>query len=103
MRFTITARHFELTALLRGLIEKKLKRLKRFDSYVTDVEIVLSKDSKISIAEGRVILKKGTLAARAKSQDMYMATKSLLGKLEKQLERHDERIKAKKRLSPSRG
>lgn len=103
MQFTITARHFELTPPLRELIEKKIKRLERFNPYLTDVEIVLSKDSKINIAEGKIILKKGTIAAKVKSQDMYVATKSLLSKLERQLERHTERIKAKKRLSPSRG
>ena len=103
MRFTLTARHFDPPTALKEFIEKKLKRLERFNSFIIDTEIVLSKDGKINTAEGKIVLKKGTLTAKVKSQDIRLATKDLLSKLEKQLERHEEKIRDKKRLSPSRG
>lgn len=103
MRLSLTTRHFEITAALEQFVAKKVSKWQRFEHHIIDSEFILFKDSILSIAEGKVNLKRETFTARAKAPDMYAAVASLVAKLTKQLSRYDERLKEKKRLSKVRG
>ncbi len=102
MRFSLTTRHFETTEALEEFVAKKVSKWERFGHHIIDSEFILSKDNIMSIAEGKVNLKRETFTAKAKAPDMYAAIAALISKLTKQLSKYDERLKAKKRLSKVR-
>jgi putative sigma-54 modulation protein len=102
MEYKITVRHFELTPGLKQFLERRLKKLDRYRDLILDTEVTLSRDSGFESAEGRLILKHEVLTAQARSQDMYRAVQSLVSKLERQIQRFEERLKGKKRLSQHR-
>ena len=51
MKINITARNFELSDALQEYITKKLEKLKRFDHYVIDANMIMEKDKGTSIIE----------------------------------------------------
>jgi putative sigma-54 modulation protein len=103
MRFSLTTRHFESTEALEEFVTKKVSKWERFEHHIIDSEFILSRDSVMSLAEGKVNLKRETFTAKAKAPDMYAAISNLIAKLTKQLSKYDERLKAKNRLSSVRG
>lgn len=102
MVYRITARHFELTPALKQFVEQRLKKFERYSDLILEAEIILSRDSGFEFAEGKLVLKHEVLLAQTRSQDMYQAIRSLSDKLMRQVQRFDERLKSRKRLSQHR-
>ena len=97
MQFTISGRHFEITPHLKEYIDKKIKKLARYDHQILEGEIVLFRDRAFDVAEGKVHSGHFVVTAKGKGKDMYDAVNDLIDKIIVQLERHIEKIQTRRR------
>lgn len=97
MRITITGRHFEVNEHLRDYVNKKLEKLAKFDHQISKGEIILFRDRAFDVAEGKVHSGHFVLTAKGHGNDMYQAVNDLTDKIVIQLERHLEKIRARRR------
>ncbi len=97
MKLTLTARHFNITPYLRKHVEDKASKLEKHNSHILEGEIILFQDHVDGIAEGKVHLGHTVLAAKGQAPDMYDAVNDLFDKLLVQLQRHEGRMKDRRR------
>ncbi len=97
MQITITARHLEVTPYLRTYIEKKMSKIARYDHQVLEGEIILFRDRAFEIAEGKFHSGHFIVTAKGQGKDLYEAVNDLTDKLTVQLERHQEKIRTRRR------
>lgn len=97
MQINITGRHFEITPHLRDYVNKKLEKLAKFDHQISKGEIILFRDRAFDVAEGKVHSGHFVFAAKGHGNDMYQAINDLADKITIQLERHLEKIRARRR------
>jgi putative sigma-54 modulation protein len=77
-------------------VDLKVKKLERYFEHISEVGVVLAKDSVKDVAEGKVHLKHTVLAAKGQGDDMYMAVNDLVDKLLVQLKRHEGKLRTRK-------
>src|SRR3990167_1847135 len=102
----ITGRKMDVTAAMRSFIEEKAKSLSRFSSRLASIDIVLSVDGDQHVAEARVPRRRGAeMVAAAAKDDMYAAVDVVFEKIERQLQKHKEKLKSHrvKKVQPSAG
>lgn len=91
MQLTLTGHHIELSAALRGYVEKKLERVTRHFDQVTDVRCVLTVAKLEHKAEATLGVSGAVIHADAIDGDMYAAIDALADKLERLLLKHKEK------------
>lgn len=94
MHLTISGHHIDLTDPLRDYVTEKLSKLSRHHDQITTTNVILSVEKLIHKAEATVHVSGADLFATADSNDLYAAIDSLVDKLDRQLIRHKEKIKA---------
>ena len=88
MQLSITGHHVEITAALRGYVEKKLGRiLRRFDQ-VIDPHFVLTVEKLMHKAEATLRVRGETIHAVASEGDID----ALADKLERRIRKHKEKL-----------
>ncbi len=93
MLLTISGKGMEVSDYLRGLVEKKAKKLNRYFKEDTQVLAVLSIEKSRHIAEITVPFYGGTLLRTEESSgDMYNSIDAALKKLERKIRRHKTRL-----------
>jgi ribosomal subunit interface protein len=97
MRLKLTGRHFEITPHLKAHVSDKLAKIERFESHIIEGEVVLFRDSINDIAEGKIHVSHTVLTAKGQGSDMYLAVNDLVDKLLAQLQRHEGRLRDRKR------
>lgn len=97
MQITLTGRHFEISPHLREYATQKLKKLERFDHQILKGEVVFFQDRSNNVAEGKIHSGHFTFAAKGYGDDMYQAINDFTDKMVVQLERHLEKIRARRR------
>ena len=103
MKLNLTGRHFEITPHLRKHLDEKMLKLEKFNDQIIEGEVVLFKDHVSDIAEGKIHIGHVVIAARGEADDMYAAVNDLTEKILVQLQRHEGRLRSRKRLSHPRG
>jgi len=98
MEIKITARHLELTADMKSLTEKKVKKLRKFFPRVQHVDVLLEKVKYLYKAE--ILLKADhfTLEGRAEANDLQSCLDDALDKVERRLRKQKEKISEKKHV-----
>jgi len=99
MKFTITARNFELTEALREYAAKRLEKLKHFEQYIIDARMTMEKDKGTSIIELTLSVKHSPIASRVNNPDIYLGINDVVRKVERQLDKHEGKFRERKRLS----
>jgi|UniRef100_A0A7V3PTR7 putative sigma-54 modulation protein len=97
MELTITGRHFEVTPHLREYVEKKIKKITRYDHQILEGEIILFQDRAFDVAEGKIHSGHFLVTAIGHGKDMYEAVNDLTDKIIVQLEKHREKAQARRR------
>jgi putative sigma-54 modulation protein len=97
MNLNITARHFEVSDQLKEFTEKKFHKLDHYQALIVRTDIVLTDESGLKIAEGKIGVRGSYLIAKTKSHDIYLAIGQLADKLLKQIKTYDGKLKGKKR------
>src|SRR5215470_19480315 len=91
MQLSVTGHHVEVTAALRGYVEKKLERIVRHFDHVIDVHCVLTVEKLRQKAEATVHVSGCDIHADATEPDMYAAIDALSDKLDRCVMKHKEK------------
>ncbi|HEY4744888.1 MAG TPA: ribosome-associated translation inhibitor RaiA [Desulfuromonadaceae bacterium] len=104
MLVTTTFRHMEQSDALKSYAEEKLERVAKYIDAPINAQIYFTVEKKIRHIVEIVITAKGvnTKAAEA-TNDMYAAVDAVIDKIERQLKRYKEKIKAHKPNGEERG
>src|SRR5258707_7452734 len=92
MQLNVTGHNIEVTAALRGYVEKKLERIVRHFDHVIDVHCVLTVEKLRQKAEATVHLSGCDIHADATEPDMYAAIDALSDKLDRCVRKHKEKL-----------
>lgn len=99
MKLNVTARNFDLSDALQEYVNKKIEKLKRFDHYVIDSDMIIEKDKGTSIIELTLAVKHSSVTTRVKNPDIYMGINDAVRKVERQLEKYEAKFRERKRLA----
>ncbi len=94
MNIQMSGQHVEITAAIRNSIEEKIGRLKKHFDHVVDVHVTLKVEKLSHTAEATIHVRGHTLFAVARAADMYAAIDDLVGKLDRQIIKHKEKLKS---------
>ena len=78
---------------------KKLEKLKRFEHYIIDANMIIEKDKGTSIVELTLSVKHTSIASRVKNPDIYMGINDAVRKVERQLDKYEAKFRERKRLA----
>jgi putative sigma-54 modulation protein len=92
MQLNVTGHHVEVTASMKGYVEKKLDRIVRHSDHVMDVHCILTVEKLRHKAEATVKLNGGSVYADAVHDDMYAAIDALADKLDRGVKKHKEKL-----------
>ncbi len=89
-----TGHNVEVTDPLKSLTIKKLQRLQQhYDRLrITSIDITFNVENLSQIVEANIRIPGSTIHAKAEAQDMYAAVDFLVGKLDKQLNKHKSKF-----------
>jgi ribosomal subunit interface protein len=96
MQLTVTFRHMEPSEKLKEYSHDKLARLEKYLDAVIDAEAVLTVEKFRHRAEILIVSDGLKIKAEEETEDMYAALDMVVDKLEKQIKRHREKLKAHK-------
>ena len=102
MQIATTFRHMEPSEALKSYGEEKLDRVKKYIDEPIAAQVFLTVEKIRHSAEVTITAKGITIKAAEETNDMYAAIDAVVDKIERQLRRYKERIKAHKPASDSR-
>ena len=102
MQVTTTFRHMEPSDALKGYAEEKLERVKKYIDEPIVAQVFLTVEKIRHTAEVTLTAKGITIKASEETNDMYAAIDAVVDKIERQMRRYKERIKAHKPAAETR-
>ncbi|ABQ27143.1 ribosome hibernation-promoting factor, HPF/YfiA family [Geotalea uraniireducens] len=102
MQITTTFRHMEPSDPLKSYAEEKLERVKKYIDEPIVAQVFLTVEKIRHSAEVTITAKGITMKASEETNDMYAAVDAVVDKIERQLRRYKERIKAHKPATDTR-
>jgi putative sigma-54 modulation protein len=98
MNLHLTGHHLQITPSIRGYTADKFAKLKRhFNNVVIDVNIILSVDKLQQKAEATMHVSGRNLYVECVNESLYAAIDLLVDKLDRQVQKHKEKISARRR------
>lgn len=94
MQVNLTGHHVEITDSMREYVTTKLARIERHFDHVIDVHCILTVEKLRHKAEAKINLNGSTLYADTTEDNMYAAIDILMDKLDRQIVKHKEKLKA---------
>src|SRR5215469_13261746 len=91
MQLNVTGHNIEVTAALRGYVEKKLERIARHFDQVIDVHCVMTVEKLRQKAEATLHVSGSAIHADATEENMYAAIDLLVDKLDRCVKKHKEK------------
>jgi putative sigma-54 modulation protein len=92
MNLQISGHHLEITPAIREYATGKLERVTRHFDSVIDVNVILSVDKLKQKAEVTVHLSGKDVFVEAIDEDLYAAIDSLVDKLDRQIQKHKQKL-----------
>lgn len=102
MQITTTFRHMEPSEALKSYAEEKLERVKKYIDEPIVAQVFLTVEKIRHRAEVTINAKGITIKAAEETNDMYASLDAVSDKIERQLSRYKERIKAHKPASEAK-
>jgi putative sigma-54 modulation protein len=93
MQVTVTFRHMESSDAVREYAEEKLQRIEKYLQPPVEVHVILEVDKFMHRAEIDVHAKGIHLNAHEVTADMYAAIDGVADKIERQVQKHKEKVK----------
>ena len=94
MQINISGHHVEVTPALKLYVTEKLDKLAHHFSNITQIHVTLSVENKIRQKAEALVNSSGLqIFAEATTEDMYAAIDEMLGKLDRQVIKHKEKLK----------
>ena len=103
MQIEYTGRQTDVTAKLRALAERRLRKLAKLLRTITHAHVILAADKHRQVAEVSVHSPHLVLTAQEQTADMTASLGNALDKLERQALRQAGKRKERKRRGPTRG
>lgn len=94
MQLNLTGHHMDITPALRDYVTSKLEKIERHFDHVNDAHVILTVEKLRHKAEATIHVSGGNIFAEAVEEDMYAAIDGLVSKLDRQVKRHKEKLKA---------
>ena len=94
MQVNLTGHHVEITESMREYVTTKLARIERHFDHVIDVHCILTVEKLRHKAEAKINVNGSTLFADSIEDNMYAAIDILIDKLDRQIKKHKEKLKA---------
>ena len=92
MNLQISGRHLEVTPAIHDYVTGKIERTIRHFDNVIDVNVTLSVDKLKQKAEVTVLLSGKDFHLEAIEEDLYAAIDALVDKLDRQLQKHKQKM-----------
>ena len=92
MNLQISGHHLEITPAIHAYVTEKLERVTRHFDNVIDVNVILSVDKLKQKAEVTVHLSGKDVYVEAIEEDLYAAIDSLADKLDRQIQKHKQKV-----------
>lgn len=92
MNLQISGHHLEITPAIHAYVTGKLERVTRHFDSVIDVNVILSVDKLKQKAEVTVHLSGKDVFVEAIDEDLYAAVDSLVDKLDRQVQKHKQKL-----------
>ena len=92
MNLQISGHHLEITPAIHDYVTGKLERVTRHFDNVIDVNVILSVDKLKQKAEVTVHLSGKDVFVESTDEDLYAAIDSLADKLDRQTQKHKQKI-----------
>ncbi len=92
MQISISGQHLEITPALHSHVSEKVEKIIRHFDNVTNTHVVLHVEKTRHMAEATINAKGATLHATGTSENMYTAIDSMVGKLDRQVIKHKEKL-----------
>ncbi len=98
MKVTITARHIEVPAAVKEMLDSKLQKLEKFEHKIVAVHAIFDKEKYNYTAELTLFAKGMTLVGKAKDRrDLLTCMEKALMKMKEQLRRHESKMVERRR------
>jgi putative sigma-54 modulation protein len=94
MNLELTGNHLDITPAIRSYVMDKLGRVTRHFDHVIDVHVVLQVEKLQHRCEATVHVPGSDIHVEAIDGDMYAALDALADKLDRQVLKHKEKLKA---------
>lgn len=93
MQVNVTFRHMEPSDAVREYAVEKIKRIEKYLQPPVEVHVILEVDKFMHRAEINLTAKGVHISAEEVTSDMYAAIDKVADKLERQVQRHKEKVK----------
>jgi putative sigma-54 modulation protein len=94
METTFTFRHSDSSPALEAHVRDKLDRMKKYFIKATKIHVILTIEKSRHVAEVTLSENHRTLYARDDSHDMYRSIDGVLAKIQRQLRKVKEKVRA---------
>ncbi len=102
MDVRITGRHMSVTNAMKEYAAEKSQRLERYYDQIQTVEIVIDNEGDRRLVEMIIHVRRGgRIVGHTEHEDAYAAVDLLIDKMERQLTKHKEKLKLRKRTGDS--
>ena len=92
MQISVSGHHIEITESLHNHVSEKVEKIVRHFDHVSNTDVVLGVEKKRHMAEATINAKGATIHASSTCDDMYAAIDSMVGKLDRQVIKHKEKL-----------
>lgn len=96
MQINISGHHVEVTNSLHDYVVSKLDKLERHFDHITNTHVTLTVEKRRQRADVALHVSGADLAASAESDDMYAAIDKVVGKLDRQILKHKNKVQSHK-------
>ncbi len=103
MQIDITGHHVTITDSLHEHVTTKFDKLQRHFDNLVDGHVILTVEKLVHRAEATLTVRGAKLFADATHEDMYAAIDALVGKLDRQVVKHKEKLNDHRRNEGSVG
>jgi putative sigma-54 modulation protein len=97
MEIIVKGRGIAVTDSLKGYVEKKLVVCERYLEEPIEINVILSVERYMHVAEGIVNAKKFFTTAKEETDNMYISVDRIAEKLTRQMKKHKEKIQNHKK------
>lgn len=95
-QINMTGHRMEITPALKQFTQEKFDKLERHFDKITSINVIFDVEKARQIAEATILVSQGELHARSETDDMYASIEGLVGKLNRQLLKHKEKLREKR-------
>ena len=96
MHIQVRGKNIEVTPALRGYVEKRLRKLAKFDQHFGDVQVTLAVEKDSHRIEVTIPIDGMILRGEETTGDMYASVDLVVDKLEKQMDKYKGKLRRRR-------